>query len=54
MTGAYTNSAFAGVVIIVISKLRYTTCESSLAHEYEIFLGLIKDDIIFYGSEGLF
>ena len=37
MTGAYTKSAFAGVVIIVIFMLKYTTYEILLEHEYDNF-----------------
>ena len=36
MTGAYAKSAFAGVVIILIFMLKYTTYEILLG--YEIFL----------------
>ena len=39
MTGAYTKSAFAGVVIILIFMLksRRTCMKSPLAHEYKNF-----------------
>ena len=50
MTGAYTKSAFAGVVIILISR----RVKSSLAHEYEFFFWDSQKTTIFYGSEGLF
>ena len=54
MTGAYTKSAFAGVVIC--SNTRRTCMKSSLVHEYKFFfekiLRIIKYDIFFYGSGG--
>ena len=58
MTGAYTKSASAGFVIILIFMLKYRRMKSSLAHEYdnvwEKILRIIKDDIMFYGSGGSF
>ena len=59
MTGAYTKSAFAGVVIILIFMLksRRTCMKSSLAHEYKKFwekiLRIIKYDIFFMVVEAL-